>query len=159
MLPPGGYHWASADWKAATWRKVGAVRQVLMMGYSVILSDADVMWLRDPLPFVLNHSRADMLISLDAHQSSKAPGDAGVDAAACMSSLRALAQAVSTLSACWRRHAAGLEPGSILGRMMNTGVYFAAARIQVIALFDRWLAANTGRNHDQVGQRTTALQH
>lgn len=78
MLPPG-YRWAGADWKAATWRKVGAARQVLMMGYSVVMTDIDVMWLRDPLPYVLNvSSRADMLISLDAHHSSKAPGDTGV---------------------------------------------------------------------------------
>jgi hypothetical protein len=44
--------WASETWKDATWRKVPAVQQLLGLGYNVLLSDIDVMWLADPLPYL-----------------------------------------------------------------------------------------------------------
>jgi hypothetical protein len=47
-----GYVWASESWKDATWRKVPAVQQLLALGYNVLLSDIDVMWLADPLPYL-----------------------------------------------------------------------------------------------------------
>jgi hypothetical protein len=47
-----GYEWASAAWKDATWVKVPAVQQLLRLGYNVLLSDIDVMWLADPLPYL-----------------------------------------------------------------------------------------------------------
>jgi hypothetical protein len=47
-----GYVWASDAWKDATWRKVPAVQQLLRLGYNVLLSDIDVMWLADPLMYL-----------------------------------------------------------------------------------------------------------
>jgi hypothetical protein len=49
---PAGYVWASEAWKDATWRKVPAVQQLLGLGYNVLLSDIDVMWLADPLAYL-----------------------------------------------------------------------------------------------------------
>lgn len=53
-----------------------------------------------PCASLCSLQQADFVISLDAHYTDKPAGDDG------------------------------LEPGSLLGRLMNTGVYFARARIQ-----------------------------
>jgi Nucleotide-diphospho-sugar transferase len=50
------YVWASHTWRDATWLKVTAARQVVSMGYNVLLSDLDVSWLADPLPWLLRHT-------------------------------------------------------------------------------------------------------
>eukprot|EP00775_Hariotina_reticulata_P006248 gene6248-6484_t len=116
-----GYLWSSDSWNDATWRKVPAAQELLLLGYNVIMSDIDVMWLKDPLPyFNIQAAQADFVISLDAHYTDKPAGDDG------------------------------LEPGSLLGRLMNTGVYFARARIQVLDLYHRWLAHRAVGNHDQL---------
>jgi hypothetical protein len=57
------------------------------MGFNVIYSDLDVMWLRDPLPYMLAFPDADFLISLDTvgTDGSKNPVDSQkVGTPACM---------------------------------------------------------------------------
>jgi hypothetical protein len=39
--------------------------QIQALGFNVLYSDLDVMWLRDPLPYVTAFPDADFLISLD----------------------------------------------------------------------------------------------
>ncbi|WIA11573.1 hypothetical protein OEZ85_011679 [Tetradesmus obliquus] len=115
-----GYVWASEPWKDATWRKVPAAQQLLALGYNVLLSDIDVMWLADPLPYLTAVTpEADFLISLDGHHTDKPPGDEGLEA--------------------FQAH-----------RMMNTGVYYARARIQVLDMYREWLSYRRA-NHDQDG--------
>lgn len=46
-----GYLWSSDSWNDATWRKVPAAQELLLLGYNIIMSDIDVMWLKDPLPY------------------------------------------------------------------------------------------------------------
>jgi hypothetical protein len=38
---------------------------VVALGFNVLYSDLDVMWLRDPLPYMGQFPEADLLISLD----------------------------------------------------------------------------------------------
>ena len=72
-----GWQWASSHWTEATWRKVPAVAEVLSHGFNVILSDVDVMWMRDPLPYFLSFPYVDLLVSLDLVASAQ--NDTGLE--------------------------------------------------------------------------------
>ncbi|KAF8070925.1 arabinosyltransferase [Scenedesmus sp. PABB004] len=112
-----GYAWGSGQWKDATWRKVPAAAALLELGVNALVSDID----------------ADFLISLDAHHTTKAPGDPG------------------------------LELGFTLGRLMNTGVWFSRAKppgthagAAMLHLLQQWLSMRHAHNHDQEGFKALA---
>jgi hypothetical protein len=82
--PPGGgrigYYWGSSEWVAATWRKVVALASLMEAHpVDVLVSDVDVVWLDDPLPFMAAHPAASLLASLDTPGSWTPPGDAGLE--------------------------------------------------------------------------------
>jgi hypothetical protein len=54
-------HHASDSWKSFAKMRIGQVRALLEMGYDVLMSDVDVVWRRDPRPFLqcgYNHKHA-----------------------------------------------------------------------------------------------------
>jgi hypothetical protein len=55
------------------------VREVLNMGFNVILSDTDVMWMKDPLPFVSRFPEVDVLMSVDDTATSLGVDDTGLE--------------------------------------------------------------------------------
>ena len=59
-----------------TWRKVEAVRLLVEAGFSVLHSDLDVIWLRDPLPGLLSRLDADIAISSDRAWTANPPAAA-----------------------------------------------------------------------------------
>ena len=48
----GGSSHASDNWKSFAKMRIGQVRALLEMGYDVLMSDVDVVWRRDPRPFL-----------------------------------------------------------------------------------------------------------
>ena len=46
--------------------KIGLVLAFTDMGFHVVVSDVDTVWLRDPLPFLAHYSEADILVSSDS---------------------------------------------------------------------------------------------
>ena len=57
----GGSSHASDNWKTFAKMRIGQVRALLEMGYDVLMSDVDVVWRRDPRPFLqcgYDHGRA-----------------------------------------------------------------------------------------------------
>lgn len=46
MFPGAG----STQWVHGTWNKQKVLRSVYALGFTVVLSDADVVWLTDPMP-------------------------------------------------------------------------------------------------------------
>ncbi|GBF89049.1 hypothetical protein Rsub_01766 [Raphidocelis subcapitata] len=124
QAPPGGgrigYYWGSEEWVAATWRKVAAL-EALMAAHpvDVLLSDVDVVWLADPLPFMRAHPAASILVSLDTPGSWTPPGDGG------------------------------LEHDFQWGRVCNTGALFARHQPGVLGFLRAWRAAVNATRSDQ----------
>lgn len=75
--PDNAYLWGQNIWGQATWRKVFAVQQVVSMGFNVVLSDLDVVWFRNPLPYFLSHPQYDVMLSTDVIHSTNRRGDEG----------------------------------------------------------------------------------
>lgn len=50
---PAAFKWGSTSWRLTTWQKVLTVRHVHHLGFNVINSDMDVVWLRNPLEHFL----------------------------------------------------------------------------------------------------------
>lgn len=46
--------------------KIGLVLAFTDMGFDVVVSDVDTVWLQDPLPFLAQYSEADILVSSDS---------------------------------------------------------------------------------------------
>lgn len=47
------FKWGSRSWSLHTWQKVLTVRHVHHLGFSVVNSDIDVIWMRNPLSYFL----------------------------------------------------------------------------------------------------------
>jgi hypothetical protein len=62
-----------------SWERVFILAQIMDWGFNIIVSDVDVAWLRDPLPFLEEHAHADMLWSHDGVWTRNAQGDAGLE--------------------------------------------------------------------------------
>ena len=46
--------------------KIGLVLAFTNMGFDVVVSDVDTVWLQDPLPFLAQYPEADILVSSDS---------------------------------------------------------------------------------------------
>ncbi|GBG80380.1 hypothetical protein CBR_g30748 [Chara braunii] len=64
-LPPHDPGWGSPGFHKIVQKKLGLLRTLLDMGFEVLMSDTDVMWVRDPIPFFRHHEAADVLTSSD----------------------------------------------------------------------------------------------
>ena len=74
LPPPTHTHTASTP-QAASWKRVEVMQQVLALGYSVILSDLDTVWLRNPGAYLAGAAAgADLVLASDAPTTSAAPG-------------------------------------------------------------------------------------
>ncbi|KAH7306585.1 hypothetical protein KP509_22G020600 [Ceratopteris richardii] len=55
----------SPDYLRMMWRRIDFLRQVLEEGYSFLFSDADIMWFRDPFPYI--SPDADIQVACDKY--------------------------------------------------------------------------------------------
>jgi arabinosyltransferase len=55
--------------------KIRLIRDFTLIGFDVLISDIDVAWLRDPVPFFRQFPGADMLVSTDQLRSETAMND------------------------------------------------------------------------------------
>ncbi len=46
--------------------KIGLVLTFTNMGFDVVVSDVDTVWLQNPLPYLANYPEADILVSSDS---------------------------------------------------------------------------------------------
>lgn len=63
---PEHSRWGSPNFKRIVMDRIQLTHEMLDLGYTVIFSDLDVVWLRDPRPFFGRFPSADLLISSDA---------------------------------------------------------------------------------------------
>ena len=97
------------------------IREVLLTGRAVLVSDADVVWLSDP---------SDELLALAAAGADLAPSTDCIDVAA--DEDKAPRPAAPYLC--------GHAPGSASGAVFNTGIIFAAPTPAAVAFAGRWAA-------------------
>ncbi|KAG2492009.1 hypothetical protein HYH03_009739 [Edaphochlamys debaryana] len=103
------FKWGSTSWKLHTWQKVLVVRHVHLLGFNVINSDIDVVWMRDPLQhFLVKYPLPDYWVSMDPITTRNPIGDDGPEA------------------------------GITVHHYMNTGVYFLRNTPGGTALIDKW---------------------
>ncbi|GLC34363.1 hypothetical protein PLESTB_000737400 [Pleodorina starrii] len=120
------FKWGSRSWQLHTWQKVLVVRHVHHLGFHVINSDLDVVWLRNPLEhFLVKYTAPDYWVSMDPITTQNPIGDDGP------------------------------EVGVSTHHYMNTGVYFLRQTPGGRALIDKWydIRAEMQRSgfHDQDG--------
>ncbi|KXZ54677.1 hypothetical protein GPECTOR_4g743 [Gonium pectorale] len=120
------FKWGSRSWQLTTWQKVLVVRHVHQLGFNVINSDIDVVWLRNPLHhFLVKYPEPDYWVSMDPITTRNPLGDDGPEA------------------------------GITVHHYMNTGVYFLRQTPGGRALIDKWYSIRRemqGRGyHDQDG--------
>lgn len=53
--------------------KIGLVLAFTEMGFDVVVSDVDTVWLQDPRPFLAHYPEADILVSSDSLVSTAPP--------------------------------------------------------------------------------------
>ncbi|GMH44239.1 hypothetical protein BSKO_12173 [Bryopsis sp. KO-2023] len=68
-LPSEDFGWGTANFHKLGSVKVKEILMVLEMGVNVIFTDADAIWLRNPIPFWKENWEADVLMSTDALSS------------------------------------------------------------------------------------------
>ncbi|KIZ02110.1 hypothetical protein MNEG_5845 [Monoraphidium neglectum] len=68
-LTTGDFGWGSKTFAKMGRKKINLIAQFLELGVNVVISDVDVLWLRNPLPFFQRFPGADILTSTD-HLSS-----------------------------------------------------------------------------------------
>ncbi|EFJ47189.1 hypothetical protein VOLCADRAFT_92385 [Volvox carteri f. nagariensis] len=120
------FKWGSRSWQLHTWQKVLTVRHVHMLGFHVINSDMDVVWLRNPLEhFLVKYTEPDYWVSMDPITTANPLGDDGP------------------------------ELGVSTHHYMNTGVYFLRQTPGGRALIDKWYEIRSEMQktgfHDQDG--------
>ncbi|KAJ9511474.1 hypothetical protein QJQ45_029860 [Haematococcus lacustris] len=73
--------YGSEHYVAATWRKVTVVQQIVGWGFNVLHSDVDVVWFRDPLPYMLGPALkdVDMAVSTDLVSTGNSKRDEGLE--------------------------------------------------------------------------------
>ncbi|KAI7844886.1 hypothetical protein COHA_001538 [Chlorella ohadii] len=74
-----GLAWGQEGWRRMTWSKVFFMDSVVDWGFNWVVSDADVVWFRDPTPLLAKYPMADFLFSEDGAQSRNDKGDAAVE--------------------------------------------------------------------------------
>lgn len=73
------YAWSGRKFAHATWLKVHMAREVLNMGFNILLSYTDVMWMKDPMPFIARFPEVDVLVSVDDTATATEANDAGLE--------------------------------------------------------------------------------
>ncbi|CAN1754411.1 Uncharacterized protein At4g15970, partial [Linum perenne] len=58
------------EYLAVVWRKIELVASVLQLGYDLILTDADIMWFRNPFPHLAGDPTADVQVACDSYRGS-----------------------------------------------------------------------------------------
>ncbi|PRW61069.1 hypothetical protein C2E21_0568 [Chlorella sorokiniana] len=74
-----GLAWGQEGWRRMTWSKVFFMDSVVDWGFNWVVSDADVVWFRDPTPLFAKYPAADFLFSEDGAGSRNDKGDDGVE--------------------------------------------------------------------------------
>ncbi|KAL6771852.1 AXT2 [Auxenochlorella protothecoides x Auxenochlorella symbiontica] len=74
-LPTSDFGWGSKSFFKMGREKVGLVNAFLAMGFDVIISDVDTVWLRDPIPYMKRYPDADVLASSDVVSSTSRTED------------------------------------------------------------------------------------
>ncbi|GLC60104.1 hypothetical protein PLESTB_001574400 [Pleodorina starrii] len=132
------YEWRGDLWKAATWAKVAAVAGLVELGFSVVHSDVDVSWFRDPVPLFLSLAAppppeaAAAAAVADAQTGGVAPG-AGPTALFSTDLL-------TTLNPPNGGEDSGMERSCDPSYSLNTGVYWVSGSEQGLRLMRGWLA-------------------
>lgn len=75
------YKYGDEHYIEAVWRKVSVVERIVDWGFNVIMSDVDVVWLRDPLSYVTgpHMSHVDLAVSTDLVSTSNLRRDEGLE--------------------------------------------------------------------------------
>ena len=73
------YAWSGVKFAHATWLKVHMVQEVVNLGFNVILSDTDVMWMKDPMAFIARFPEVDMMMSVDDTATGTPANDTGFE--------------------------------------------------------------------------------
>lgn len=64
-LTVNDFGWGTATFHKMGRQKIGLIHDFVKMGFDIMVSDVDTVWMRDPLPFVLRYPEADILTSSD----------------------------------------------------------------------------------------------
>lgn len=65
------FGWGSPNFHKMGRKKIDLIRQFTVMGYDILVSDVDTVWMRDPIPYMQQYKDADVLTSSD-HLSTSA---------------------------------------------------------------------------------------
>jgi hypothetical protein len=67
-LTTGDFGWNSPAFKAMAKSKFQSVQQMQTAGFDVVVTDSDVAWVRNPLPFFMQNTVPDIMVSTDVLQ-------------------------------------------------------------------------------------------
>lgn len=124
-----GMAWGQEGWRRMSWERVFILAQIIDWGFNIIVSDVDVAWLRDPIPFMKAQPHADMLWSHDGVWTHNEAGDAG------------------------------LEVDGNVHYNLNTGVYILRNDPKTAKWIHAWKDGfNTSTQHDQITAYETIRQ-
>ena len=73
-LTLGDFGWGSTTFAKMGREKIKLIRVFLQLGVDVVISDVDVLWLRNPIPYFKQFPDADILTSSD-HLDNSVPGE------------------------------------------------------------------------------------
>jgi hypothetical protein len=65
------FGWGSPKFHKMGRDKIRLIRDFTMVGLDVLISDIDVVWLENPLPYFARYPNADMLVSTGAYLSER----------------------------------------------------------------------------------------
>ncbi|KAA6425748.1 MAG: glycosyltransferase family 77 [Trebouxia sp. A1-2] len=68
------FGWGSKQFHKMGREKIGLVLTFTNMGFDVVVSDVDTVWLQDPLPYLANYPEADVLVSSDSLHATTTDG-------------------------------------------------------------------------------------
>lgn len=122
----GEFNWGSKSWQLTTWQKVITNEHIAQLGFNIVQSDQDVVWLQDPLHYFLHQfTLPDYMVSLDPVTTHNSLGDIGP------------------------------ETQVTISHYMNTGVYFLRNTTGGRKLIETWVSIRKkfqDKNyHDQDG--------
>jgi len=64
-LTTGDFGWGSATFHKMGREKIGLISTFTQMGFSILVSDVDTVWMKNPLPYMAQYPEADCLTSSD----------------------------------------------------------------------------------------------
>ncbi|KAL3140615.1 hypothetical protein ABBQ32_005185 [Trebouxia sp. C0010 RCD-2024] len=73
-LSIGDFGWGSQEFHKMGREKIGLVLAFTEMGFDVVVSDVDTVWLQDPGPFLAHYPEADILVSSDSLHATTLDG-------------------------------------------------------------------------------------